>query len=94
MGINLSTIITGHGKLRAYFHRFKIIEVPTCPCEMSPQTADHVLWECELLKKQRQRLRNSIRKVGGDWPITNSDLANRYTKFFQTFVNSINFEDL
>jgi hypothetical protein len=36
MDINLSTIITGHGKLRAYFYRFKIIEEPSCPCKMSP----------------------------------------------------------
>jgi hypothetical protein len=31
-------------------------------------------WECELLKNQRQVLRNSIRKVGGSWPTTNCDL--------------------
>jgi hypothetical protein len=61
---------------------------------MSPQTADHMLWECEPLRKQRQCLRNSIRKVGGNWPITNSDLAVRYTKFFQMFVNNNSFEDL
>ena len=61
---------------------------------MSPQTTDHLLWECDLLKKQRQVLRNSIMKAGGNWPITNSDLANKYTKFFQRFVNIINFEIL
>ena len=55
---NFSTIIIGHGKLRTYFHRFKIIDDPTCLCKMSPQTTDHLLWECELLKKQRQVLRN------------------------------------
>jgi hypothetical protein len=40
MCINLSTIVSGHGKLRSYFHRFKIIEDPTCLCNMSPQTND------------------------------------------------------
>ena len=29
-----------------------------------------------------------------DKPGTNSDLANKYTKFFQKFVNSIHFETL
>ena len=81
-------------KLRSYFHRFKIIEDPTCLCDMRPQTADHILWECELLRKQRQVLKNSIVKAGGNWTITNSDLANKYTKFFQKFVNTINFETL
>jgi hypothetical protein len=31
---------------------------------LSPQTADHLLWECKLLGWQRQVLRNSITKVG------------------------------
>jgi hypothetical protein len=94
MCINLSTIVTGHGKLRSYFHRFKITEDPTCLCNMSPQTTDHLLRECELLRKQRQVLKNSIMKADGNWPITNSDLANKHTKFFQRFVNTINFETL
>jgi hypothetical protein len=92
--INLSTIVTGHGKLRSYFCRFKIIDDPTCLCKNSPQTADLLLWECELLRQQRQVLRNGIVMVGGNWPITKFGLANKYTKFFQKFVNTINFESL
>jgi hypothetical protein len=59
---NLKWNVTGHGELRSYFHRFKIIDDPTCLCKKSPQTADHLLWECELLRKQRQVLRDSIMK--------------------------------
>jgi hypothetical protein len=92
--INLSTIATGHGKLRSYFHGFKIIDDPTCLCKNSPQTADNLLWECELLRKQRQALRNTVMKVGENWAITKFDLANKYTKFFQKFVNTISFETL
>jgi len=94
MCINLSTNVTRHGKLRSYFHRFKIIQDPTGLCKMSPQITNHLLWECELLRKQRQVLRNSISKAGINWPITNSDLVNKYTKFFQKFVNTINFKTL
>jgi hypothetical protein len=70
--MNLSNIVTGRGKPRSYFHKFKIIDDPTCLCKKSPQTADHLLWESELLRKQRQVLRNTcnIMKVGGKWPIT------------------------
>jgi hypothetical protein len=49
MCINLSTIVTGHGKLRSYFYRFKVIEYPTCLCNMSPQTIDHFI---QLLLQQ------------------------------------------
>jgi hypothetical protein len=55
---------------------------------------DHLIWECELLGKQRQVLRNRITKAGGNWPITNTDLANKNTTFFQNFVKNINFKAL
>ena len=94
MGINLSTIVTGHGTLRSYYYRFKIKDDPTCVCRMGPQNSDHIIWECALLQKQRDTLKNRIRKTGGNWPLTNSDLVNNYTKWFQMFVNSINFDTL
>jgi len=94
MCLNLSTLITGHGKLRAYLHRFEIIEDPMCPCETNSQTTDHLIWECTLLSKQRQSLKNSTIETGGSWPISNTELANTYTNIFQKFVNSINLETL
>jgi hypothetical protein len=46
------------------------------------------------LTKQREVLKNRIKKAGGNWLITNSDQENKHTKLFQIFVNSINFEIL
>jgi hypothetical protein len=94
MNINMLTVVTGHGKLRAYLHRFKIIEDPTCPCEMNSQTTEHLIHECTILSKERQTVRNSIKKTGGKWPMSKTELANTYTTLFQKFVNSINFENL
>jgi hypothetical protein len=48
----------------------------------------------ELLKNPRQVLGNSITKAGGNRPISNCDLANKYTKFFRKILNTINFENL
>ena len=93
MCLNLSTVITGHGKFRGYLHRFKIID-PMRPCEMNPQTTDHLIRECTLLRKQRQRLKKSIMKAGGNWPKSNTELANTYKNIFHKFVNSINLETL
>jgi hypothetical protein len=36
-GIKQSTIVTGHGTLRSYYHRFKIIDDPKCVCKKGPQ---------------------------------------------------------
>jgi hypothetical protein len=62
MGIKLSTLVTGHGTLRAYYHRFKIIDDPKCVCKKGPQTTDHLIWECEQLRKQRGTLKKRIRR--------------------------------
>jgi len=94
MGINLSTMVTEHGTLRSYYYRFKIKDDPECVCRMGPQTTDHLIWECAYLQEQRETLKNRIKKAVGNWPLSNSDLTNNYTKWFQMFVNSINFDTL
>ena len=80
MNVKFSTIVTGHGTLRAYYHRFKIMEDPICVCKTGPQTTDHLIRECVKLRKQRETLKNRIRKAGRVWPISNFDLANKHTK--------------
>jgi len=53
MKINLTqkftAIVTGHGKTKAYLHRFKIIKEPTRPCGTAEQTTEHLIYECEKL---------------------------------------------
>ena len=44
---NVTAIVTGHGKTKAYLHRFKMLEEPTCPCGTAEQTTDHGISECE-----------------------------------------------
>jgi hypothetical protein len=75
--------LTGHGTLRSYYHRFRIIDDPTCLCKKGPQTSDHLLWECEILRKQREVLKNRIKKADGNWPITNSDVATNIQNCFK-----------
>ena len=50
---NFTTMVTGHGNIKTYLYRFKIIETPMCPCGNKDQTIDHLLFECELLNKER-----------------------------------------
>jgi ribonuclease HI len=94
MNLNLLTVVTGHGKLRSYLYRFKIIDDPTCPCQMGSQSIEHLIRECTILNKQRDSLKKGITNAGGRWSLSNSELANKYTNLFLKFVNSINFEGL
>jgi hypothetical protein len=53
-------VVTGHGKNRAYLHRFKLAESVTCPCNKEDQTVDHLLNKCALIQTQRELLRKKF----------------------------------
>jgi hypothetical protein len=53
---NLTAIITAHGKTKAYLHRFNITESPQCTCKAGPQTVDHLIYECNMIKTERAAL--------------------------------------
>jgi hypothetical protein len=69
---NFTAILTGHGKTRAYLQRFNIIEEPTCPCGTAEQTTDHIIFECETLTKEREKLQK------GSWPTNKKHLIRRH----------------
>jgi ribonuclease HI len=90
---NFTAIVTGHGKTRAYLHRFKIIDDPTCICEKAVQTTDHLIFECEKLTKERKKLKTTALKEG-NWPINKIDLIRKHHKEFVKFINDIPFDNL
>jgi hypothetical protein len=65
-------MITGHGNIKSYLHRFKIIEAPNCPCGNENQTTEHILLECTLLNEDRESLIAAVAKTD-NWPI-NKDM--------------------
>ena len=50
----LTTMLIGHGRLKACYHRFRIIEYPTCTCGEGSQTVHHVLYDYKLYKERTQ----------------------------------------
>jgi uncharacterized protein YlxP (DUF503 family) len=85
--------MTGHGNIRFYLHRLKIIGSPECPCNLGIQTVDHLIFQCKRLKKEREILKNSVLKVG-KWPVSKSELINRYLKQFINYIKSMDFEKI
>jgi hypothetical protein len=82
----VTTIMTGHGNIRPYLHRLKIIASPECPCKHGTQTVDHLIFQCNRLKNEREKLKNSVLRVG-NWPVSKSELTNRYLKQFTNYVD-------
>jgi len=90
---NLTAMQTAHGKTKAYLHRFKIIQSPECSCKDGDQTTDHLLYDCQILGKEIEKLIAYISRKE-DWPVRKRELVNKYLKQFTYFANSIDFEKL
>ena len=88
-----TTMTTGHGNLKTYLHKFKIIESPTCPCGKTEQTIDHLLFQCELLGKERDKLIAGVAKTD-NWPLSKSRLIHEHFRTFYKFIHEISLEKL
>jgi hypothetical protein len=88
-----TTMTTGHGNLKSYLHKFKIIESPTCPCGTTEQTIDHLLFQCELLGKERDKLISGVSKTD-NWPLSKSRLIREHYQSFSKFIHEISLEKL
>jgi hypothetical protein len=86
-------MVTAHGKTKAYLHRFKIIESPDCVCAHGDRTADHLIFDCDILDMERDKLiAHASRKE--DWPVRKCDPVNKYFKQFTMSKTSIDYEKL
>jgi hypothetical protein len=91
---NLTTMMTGHGNIKAYLNRFKLIDSTTCPCrDNTDQTIDRIIYECKLLKTQRDNLRLTVSKTDS-WPANKHALISRHHSAFKIFINQIDFDEL
>jgi ribonuclease HI len=93
MTASIAAMVTGHGKTRAYLHRFKILEQATCVCKDGDQTTDHLLYHCTLLQTQREALKQTVLKTG-NWPASKHELITKHRVSFINFIQSIDFEIL
>jgi hypothetical protein len=90
---NFTALVTGHGRTRAYRHRFRLIDNAMCPCNKVDQTADHLIYRCTLLHTNRELLRGKVQQ-SGTWPASKQELITNHLKSFLTFTKSINFDEL
>ena len=86
-------MFTGHGNIKSYLRRFQMIETPTCPFRTTDQTIDHLLFECELLNKERDSLISTVLKTD-IWPISKDKLIRNHFKTFAKFTNKMSFDNL
>ena len=57
------------------------------------QTTDHIIYECETLTKEREKLKTTALQKGS-WPTNKKDLIRKHYRDFVKFINHIPFDKL
>ena len=85
---NFTAIVTGHGNIKTYLFKYKIIESPMCYCKKGEQSVDHILFDCKLLEQDRDRLKAEV-TWSESWPVSKDKLSIKFYKNFKEFTNNI-----
>jgi hypothetical protein len=85
---NLTAIVTGHGNIKSYLYKYRIIQSPMCSCRHGEQTVEHILYHCKLHEHERDRLKASVIK-SESWPVSKDILGIKYYKNFKEFTDNI-----
>ena len=86
-------VVTGHGNIKAYLHKYKIQESPICSYKRGEQTVDHVIYDCKLFEEERDRLKAAVMRTD-NWPVSENNLIKNFNKDFIRSTNFINFDKL
>jgi hypothetical protein len=85
-------VLSGHGKTRAYLHRFKLLEEAKCICGKEDQTMDHILFHCSETSAQRDLKLQINKKM--NWLDSKPELITKHRKVFSAHIESIDFDFL
>jgi len=90
---NFTAIVTGHGNIKAYLHKYKIIDDPSCPCRKGPQTVQHIIFDCPLLEKEREKLKAVVTRTE-NWQVSCNKLGVQYhKKKFTEYIDNISWNE-
>ena len=87
------TMVTGHGNIKSYLFKHKIKDSPICSCKRGEQTIDHIIFDWELVEKERDRLKAAELR-SENWPVNTDTLINKYSKEFKKFTDNLSFDKL
>ena len=85
---NFTAIVTGHGNIKSYLHKYKIIQSPMCPCDQGEQSVEHILYKCKHHEQDRDRLKAAVIRADG-WPVRKDILGIKYYKYLKEFTDNI-----
>ena len=87
----LEAVLTGHGKTRAYLYRFTLRDDARRTCGQNNQTVNHLLFQWEKTRTQREVLKHQISQQRNRMEIK-QELISKHKKVFCEFIGPIDFE--
>ena len=85
--------ILQHGNIKSYLFKYKIKDSPTCSYKRGEQTIDHIIFDFELVERERDRLKAAALRTE-NWPVSKHTLINKYSKEFKKITDSLSFDKL
>ena len=73
---------------KAHLHRFKIIQSPECVCTHGDQKADHLIFDCDILDKERLKLIAHTSREEG-WPVRKCELTYLLTPWSRILLEKL-----
>ena len=55
-----TTMETGHGNIKSYLDKYKILDSPMCSCKSEEQAVDHILYDRKLLEQERDSVKGAV----------------------------------
>jgi hypothetical protein len=71
---NFTAIINGHGNIKTYLHKYKIIENSKCPCNKGEHTVDHKIYGYNFQEQERDRIKAVITR-SEQWTVSKNKLV-------------------
>jgi ribonuclease HI len=88
---NFTTIVTGHGNIKTYLYKYKIIDSSVCSCDEGEQSVDHIIYECKLFEKERTKMKAMVERTE-KWPVSRDKLIIQYYRHFKEFTDNISLD--
>jgi hypothetical protein len=70
-----------------------MIDDAMCVCKKGEQTIDHILYDCEVVEKERYKLKVAVLRQE-DWPVRKDLLISKYGKDFKEFTDIISLNNI
>ena len=87
-----TAMVTGHGNIKAYLHKYKIMDDPSCPCRKDLQTVQHIIFDCPLVEKVRVKLKAVVTRPE-NCSVSCHNLGVQYHKKFKEYVHNISWNE-